>query len=110
MPPQYDPERSNLDRAEELFAEFMARVEAGEAPKFDELVRSHPALLAELEQLHLDWLRHTPVLEKAVPAITSAVDRPNVAVDWALNRGQPTSRLGFSAGASDLPTLDHGRP
>jgi WD40 repeat protein/serine/threonine protein kinase len=62
-----------VDALPELwFAEWAARVEAGEALDCDGLLRAHPAHAEELRRLHDDWKLFAPLLERAVPGLLAS--------------------------------------
>ncbi len=58
--------QSRHDLAESLFAAWLTRREAGASEPLEELLRGHPALRAELEELHANWKLFDPILSKLV--------------------------------------------
>ncbi|MEQ8763103.1 MAG: WD40 repeat domain-containing serine/threonine protein kinase [Planctomycetota bacterium] len=55
--------------AENLFADWAERVEAGEALSFESLLKAHPEASSELGQMHEDWKHFAPILERMVPGL-----------------------------------------
>ncbi|MCE9593871.1 MAG: tetratricopeptide repeat protein [Planctomycetes bacterium] len=60
-------ESQSPHEAEELFADYLARLDGGESAKFDELLAAHPEHANELQALHADWRSFGSVLQKAAP-------------------------------------------
>jgi WD40 repeat protein/serine/threonine protein kinase len=57
------------EMAEVIFAAWAARVEAGDALEFDDLLREQAEHTAELRKLHEDWKLFAPLLGKVVPGL-----------------------------------------
>jgi formylglycine-generating enzyme required for sulfatase activity/serine/threonine protein kinase len=57
------------EMAEVIFAAWAARVEAGEALEFYDLLREQAEHTAELRKLHEDWKLFAPLLGKVVPGL-----------------------------------------
>ncbi len=51
--------------AESLFADFLARADAGERVDFEGFLAAHPECAGALERLHLEWREFGGVLERA---------------------------------------------
>jgi len=69
-----DRDEQREQDAESVFAAWATRIEAGEQVDFDQVVREHPALQAELRQLHEEWKLFAPLLGNVVPGLIASVD------------------------------------
>ncbi|MBX3462320.1 MAG: protein kinase [Planctomycetes bacterium] len=83
-----DPPR---DPAEEAFAEFLDRVEAGEAADFEAVCAAHPAHAAALRRMHQRWLAMTRAFGE-IAETTAPPPSPSVeALLQRLGAGAPRS-------------------
>jgi tRNA A-37 threonylcarbamoyl transferase component Bud32/WD40 repeat protein len=106
LPPHPEPPP---DAAEEAFAQFLERVEAGAPVDFAAFCAEHAALAPELQRLHRRWLAMTRAFGALSESGPAAPAPPSVAIDALLSRLGDGSRADRYALGAEIARGGMGR-